>query len=58
LGDSEEFGSTGVTLFQLDEGVDTGPIVAQQKIPLHAEMTATELCALVEASHSQLLASA
>src|SRR5262249_6026267 len=27
---------TGVTLFQLDEGVDTGPIVAQVRIPVDA----------------------
>jgi phosphoribosylglycinamide formyltransferase-1 len=26
---------TGCTLFVVDEGIDTGPIVAQQAVPLH-----------------------
>jgi methionyl-tRNA formyltransferase len=49
---------TGVTLFKLDEGVDTGPIVAQQRIPMHDTITATELYADVERAHSTLLAEA
>ncbi|MCA2213276.1 formyltransferase family protein [Jidongwangia harbinensis] len=49
---------TGVTLFKLDEGVDTGPIVAQQRIPMHDTITATELYADVERAHSTLLADA
>lgn len=47
---------TGVTLFKLDDGVDTGPIIAQQRIPLTAETTATELHAYVEQAHSTLVA--
>lgn len=34
---------TGVTLFKLDEGVDTGPILAQREIPLTNSATATTL---------------
>lgn len=47
---------TGVTLFQLDEGVDTGPIIAQRRIPLSAETTATTLYADVERAHTRLIA--
>jgi methionyl-tRNA formyltransferase len=50
--------ATGVTLFQLDEGIDTGPIVAQHVIPLGPQTTATELYAAAEAAHSRLLADA
>jgi methionyl-tRNA formyltransferase len=46
---------TGVTLFQLDEGVDTGPIIAQRVIPIGPETTATELYADVEQAHTQLI---
>jgi methionyl-tRNA formyltransferase len=49
---------TGVTLFKLDEGVDTGPIVAQQRLPLHDDITATELYADVEQAHSTLIINA
>ncbi len=38
-GDTE----TGVTIMRLDEGLDTGPIVAQQRIPLAGTETAGEL---------------
>jgi methionyl-tRNA formyltransferase len=34
---------TGVTLFQMDKGLDTGPIVAQQPIPMTGTETAPEL---------------
>jgi methionyl-tRNA formyltransferase len=47
---------TGVTMFQLDEGVDTGPIIAQHEIRLGPDITATELYARVERAHSLLLA--
>lgn len=46
---------TGVTLFKLDEGVDTGPIVAQLEIPLSARTTATDLYREVELAHVALL---
>ena len=35
--------ATGVTIMQLDEGMDTGPIVAQRKTPMGPEETAEEL---------------
>jgi methionyl-tRNA formyltransferase len=47
---------TGVTLFKLDDGVDTGPIVAQQRIPMHDDITATDLYADIERAHSALVA--
>lgn len=34
---------TGVTLMQMDEGLDTGPIVAQVEVPLSGSETAPEL---------------
>ena len=34
---------TGVTIMQMDEGLDTGPIVLQQAIPIAPKMTAGEL---------------
>ena len=46
---------TGVTLFRLDEGVDTGPILSQFKIPLTDTTTATELYALVNNAHVNLI---
>ena len=38
-GDAE----TGVTLMRMDEGLDTGPIVAQRRVPLSGDETAPEL---------------
>lgn len=46
---------TGVTMFKLDEGVDTGAIAAQVTIPLTAQTTATELYAAVDAAHTELI---
>ena len=46
---------TGVTLFKLDEGVDTGPIVAQQEIALSPGTTATDLYEKVSVTHAELL---
>jgi len=46
---------TGVTLFKLDEGVDTGPIVAQLEIPLGADVMATQLYHEVNDAHSTLI---
>jgi methionyl-tRNA formyltransferase len=46
---------TGVTLFQLDEGVDSGPIVAQYRVPIAARETATTLYAKVEQAHTALI---
>ena len=38
-GDSE----TGVTIMQMDAGVDTGPILAQERVPIAADETAPRL---------------
>lgn len=38
-GDSE----TGVTIMQMDEGLDTGPILLQRRVPITAETTASAL---------------
>ena len=46
---------TGVTLFKLDEGVDTGPILAQLEIPINDQTTATGLYETVNDAHSQLI---
>jgi methionyl-tRNA formyltransferase len=47
---------TGVTLFKLDEGVDTGPIVAQVRLPLEAREAASGLYRKVDQAHRQLIA--
>ncbi|MDY0278036.1 MAG: formyltransferase family protein, partial [Acholeplasma sp.] len=46
---------TGVTMFKLNEGVDTGDIIAQGEIKLDNKITATELYDMVNAMHSQLI---
>ena len=46
---------TGVTLFKLDEGVDTGPVVAQERIPIAPRETAATLYDKVNAAHRSLL---
>jgi methionyl-tRNA formyltransferase len=46
---------TGVTMFKLDEGVDTGDIIAQGEIELDNEITATELYDKVNTMHTQLI---
>ncbi|MEO6994147.1 MAG: formyltransferase family protein [Lacunisphaera sp.] len=46
---------TGVTLFQLAEGVDTGPIVAQKEIPLSSDADASWLYDQVNQSHVALI---
>jgi methionyl-tRNA formyltransferase len=47
--------ATGVTLFKMDSGVDTGPILAQEVIPLDARQTACSLYKLVESAHRDLI---
>jgi methionyl-tRNA formyltransferase len=49
---------TGVTLFKLDEGVDTGPILLQARIPLAPDVDATALYARVDAAHIALMGKA
>lgn len=48
---------TGVTLFKLDEGVDTGEILEQRTIHLDDKITATTLYDLVNDSHIELISS-
>ena len=48
---------TGVTMFKLDEGVDTGDIIAQDKILLHSHTNATELYDQMSAMHIKLIKS-
>ena len=45
---------TGVTLFKLDEGVDTGDIIGQEMIALSETVTATELYERVNQAHISL----
>lgn len=46
---------TGVTMFKMDAGVDTGPVVSQIEIPLSPITTATELYNKVDAAHVELI---
>ncbi len=46
---------TGVTMFKMDAGVDTGDILAQGIIPLHSGITATELYRKVDEMHVELM---
>lgn len=46
---------TGVTMFKLAEGVDTGDILAQQEIPIAERETATTLYAKVALAHRHLI---
>lgn len=47
--------ATGVSLFALDTGVDTGPIVNQVEIPLTPDETATTLYGKVTEAHRTLI---
>lgn len=46
---------TGVSMFQLDEGVDTGPLIGQVCIPITADETSTTLYAKVADAHRTLI---
>ena len=46
---------TGVTLFKLDEGVDTGPILEQRHLAIEARETATSLYRKVSDAHVALM---
>ena len=48
---------SGVTLFKLDDGVDTGAIVAQEIVPIAADETATTLYERIISSHVSLMRS-
>lgn len=47
---------TGVTMFKLDEGVDTGPIIGQVVIPVEPHETSTTLYKKVDEAHITLMA--
>lgn len=34
---------TGISLMQMDEGLDTGPVIEMQDLPIHSDMIATRL---------------
>jgi len=46
---------TGVTMFKLDKGIDTGDIIAQGEIPLDRNITATELYQRINEMHANLI---
>ncbi|QBX55847.1 methionyl-tRNA formyltransferase [Nocardioides seonyuensis] len=46
---------TGVSMFQLDEGVDTGPLLGQVRIPITPTETSTTLYDKVAAAHRTLI---
>ena len=48
--------TTGVTLMQLDEGMDSGPIIAQRETPIGAHETAEDLTARLFHMGAELLA--
>lgn len=47
--------TTGVTMFKLDEGTDTGPIVRQEQVTISAHETATTLYDKIVGAHLQLI---
>ena len=49
---------TGVTLFKLDEGVDTGPIIMQSTIKVENNENATSLYKKIEIEHINLISKA
>ena len=51
----KELPETGVTLFKMDEGVDTGLIGSQVVISMHSKITATELYNRVNIAHVELI---
>lgn len=51
----KELDKTGVTLFKLDKGVDTGPILSQFEIPLSNKTTSQDLYQHVDSAHISLM---
>lgn len=47
--------NTGVTLFKMDDGVDTGPIALQIQIPIDSDTDATALYKEVELTHVKII---
>lgn len=48
-------GETGVSMFQLDEGMDTGPLLGQIKVPIASNETSTSLYEKVVLAHRELI---
>jgi len=46
---------TGVTVHFLDEGVDTGPVIAQEAVPIHPDDTPESLHARLQSVEHRLL---
>ena len=51
----KKLNKTGVTLFKLDKGVDTGAIIDQIEIPMHDNINATELYEAINQAHVNLI---
>ncbi len=49
---------TGVTLFWMDEGVDSGPVLSQRRIPIGPEETIADLLGRVEAVSLEMVVEA
>ncbi len=49
---------TGVSLMRMDEGLDTGPLIAVREVPLQGDETAPDLEAVLASVAADLLASA
>jgi len=50
--------TTGITIMQMDEGLDTGPMLLQQEIPIGADATTSELSAELAALGAKLILAA
>ncbi|MGE5268111.1 MAG: methionyl-tRNA formyltransferase [Thiohalocapsa sp.] len=48
-------GETGVTIMQMDEGLDTGPILLQQRLPIEPRSTAGDLTQRLAALGARLM---
>jgi methionyl-tRNA formyltransferase len=51
-------GETGITIMQMEEGLDTGPILLQQATPISSDITAAELSEALAALGARLIVDA
>jgi methionyl-tRNA formyltransferase len=49
-------GETGVTIMRIDEGLDTGPILAQVRVPIEERETSGSLAVVMSSAGARLLA--
>jgi methionyl-tRNA formyltransferase len=49
---------TGVSIMRLDEGLDTGPVCLQERVPVGSDMTAAELHDVLATSGAKLMVNA